>query len=98
MRRIATLVTILAASVVLTGSTLLADERIDYGVPDNGKDVCLLAAMNCANEVDSIQMRIDRLNKEIAKGTDVYTSDELRVLRNELEDTIKNLESIVSGG
>lgn len=98
MRRLASLLTILAASAVLTGSTLMAAERMENAAPDNGKDVCLLTAFNCANEVDSIQMRIDRLNKEISKGTDVYTRDELNVLKNELEDTIKNLESIVSGG
>jgi hypothetical protein len=98
MRRIASVLTILSASVLLTGSTLMADERMEYNTPVNGKDVCLLTAMNCANEVDSIQMRIERLNNEIAKGTDVYTSEELKVLQNELQDNIRNLETIVTGG
>lgn len=98
MRRLVSVFTILAASVLLTGSTLMANERMDKSAPENGKDECLLVSMNCANQVDSIQMRIERLNKEIAKGTDVYTSDELNVLKNKLEDATRNLESITTGG
>lgn len=98
MRRIARLFTILAAAVLLTGSTLMAAERMENGTVDNGKDLCLLASLNCANEVDSIQMRIARLNNELAKGTAVYTRNELNVLRNELQDATRNLESIISGG
>ena len=96
MRRIASLLTVLAASVLLTGSTLMADERIEYNTPDTGKDVCLLVAMNCANEVDSIQMRIERLNKEIAKGTDVYTEKELKILKERRDDAVRNLNDLVS--
>lgn len=98
MRRIASVLTILAASVLLTGSILMANERTEYGTPDNSKNDCLLVAMNCANEVDSIQMHIERLNKEIAKGADVYTSEELDVLRDKLQDANRNLESIITGG
>lgn len=97
MRRIASLLTVLAATVLITGSTLMADDRIEYSAPDNGKDECLLVAMNCANEVDSIQARINRLNQEIAKGTDVYTSEELNVLKNKLQDANSTLKSIISG-
>jgi len=97
MRRIIGILTVLAASVLINGSTLMADERIEYGTSGNSKDNCLLVSMNCANQVDSIQMRIERLNKEIAKGTDVYTRDELNTLKNQLQDATRNLEVIVSG-
>ena len=78
MRRLTSLLTILAASVLLSGSTLMAADT-EYGneYGNQNKDECLLVSMNCAQSVDSIQMRIEKLNKEIAKGTDVYTREEL---------------------
>ena len=97
MRRIASVLTVLAATVLITGSTLMADDRIEYSTPDNSKDECLLVAMNCANEVDSIQTRINRLNQEIARGPDVYTREELNVLKNKLQDATRTLNSIISG-
>jgi len=97
MRRIASVLTLMAAAVLLTGSTLMASERMGSNAMDSGKDLCLLASINCANQVDSIQMRITRLNREIAKGTDVYTREELNVLKNELNEANSNLESLISG-
>ena len=82
MRRMTSMLTILAAAVLLSGSTLMAEDAVYDN--DAGKDECLLLAMNCAQSVDSIQMRIERLNNEIAKGTDVYTRDELNVLKRKL--------------
>jgi hypothetical protein len=60
-----------------------------------GKDECLLAAMNCPPEGISGQQRIDRLNREISKGRDVYTEDELRVLKEKLNDANKELHDII---
>jgi hypothetical protein len=48
------------------------------------KDECLLVAINCPPDNGSIENRIDRLNTEIAKGTDVYTPGELKVLNDKL--------------
>jgi hypothetical protein len=56
-----------------------------------GKDECLLVAMNCPPEGITGRQRIDRLNTEISKGTDVYTEDELRVLEEKLNDAYKGL-------
>ena len=61
------------------------------------KDECLLLAMNCPKENVSVQNRIDRLNAEIAKGTDVYTPDELKVLNDKLNDSYKELHNTNSG-
>ena len=55
------------------------------------KDECLLSAMNCPPGGMSGQQRIDRLNREISKGRDVYTEDELRVLEEKLNDANKEL-------
>jgi hypothetical protein len=41
--------------------------------------------MNCTNDrVDTVQQRVDRLKKEIAKGSDVYSDQELKALNEQL--------------
>jgi hypothetical protein len=95
MRRLTTILTVLAASLLFTGSTLTAAEE-EYGAKE-GKDECLLVAMNCEQSVDSIQMRIERLNNEIAKGTAVYTVDELNILKKKLDDIYKDLDTLTTG-
>jgi len=96
MKRIATVLSIVATSVLLSaGSVLSAESGMGK---EEARDECLLVSMNCAGEVDSIHQRIERLNKEIAKGTDVYTQDELRTLNMKLHDTLKQLEVLTMGG
>jgi len=75
-----------------------------YGMEQSGdshqfanKDECLLVARNCPPDNGSIQNRIDRLNTEIAKGTDVYTPGELRVLNDKLNDAYRELSNSNSG-
>lgn len=101
MRRVLSTLTILAATVLLSGSTLMAKDTElgseEYGI-EGGKDECLLVSANCPQSVDSIQMRIERLNREIAKGLDVYTRDELNTLERKLNEAVKDLEGISSGG
>ena len=61
------------------------------------KDECLLVAMNCPPDSGTIQDRIDRLNGEIAKGTDVYTPSELKVLNDKLNSAYRELDRTNSG-
>jgi len=37
------------------------------------KNECLLASKNCTEQVDDIYKRMHKLNREIKKGTRVYT-------------------------
>jgi hypothetical protein len=48
------------------------------------KDECLIVAMNCG--VDSISARVTRIERELSKGSDVYTKEELLKLERELKD------------
>ena len=97
MRCVIKRISLLAAALMIVAVPVLADE----GSMDNKfqqgqqteKNECLLMAVNCGNQVDTIQQRIDRIQKEISRGTDVYTSDELRMLNRELEEANKILES-----
>jgi peptidoglycan hydrolase CwlO-like protein len=62
------------------------------------KDQCLLASKGCATEVDSIQKKIKKLQAEIKKGTKVYSSAELKKLKDKLDEADKMLDSILLGG
>ena len=71
-----------------------------YGMEPSGesrqianKGECLLVARNCPPDMAFVQNRIDRLNAEIAKGTDVYTPAELRVLNQKLNEAYTELDN-----
>jgi hypothetical protein len=80
----------------------LADEMIKDSAGQ--KDKCLLVAQNCGKDTDSVQQRISRLKVEIAKGTDVYTTDELNNLKGQLKMSnnflhyLQNNERPTAGG
>lgn len=93
---------LLSATLMVLAVPVLAEQGTMKGMygeePQQGrKDECLLVAKNCANDVDTIQQRIDRIKGEIKKGTDVYTNDELKTLDRELENEILNLNTLTSG-
>ena len=94
--------TLLAAALMLLAVPVLADEgAMDKALEEGqqeGKNECLLVAINCPGQVDTIQQRIDRIKGEIARGSDVYTNDELRKLNGRLDEAIKNLEELSTGG
>ena len=102
MKKILLVVTALAASLLLNAASVRsAEESMGQGIGPQltqQKDECLLVAKNCANEVMPIQQRIDKLNAEIAKGTDVYTVDELNVLQQKLDNAYKALEFMQNEG
>jgi hypothetical protein len=83
MRKSGTIFSMLAASMILSAMPGLSAVTVEQGA---SRDECLLVAMNCRDSVDSIQQRIDRLSKEIAKGTAVYSADELNRLNSKLND------------
>lgn len=58
------------------------------------KDECLLASRNCMNQVDDIKKRMQKLDKEIKKGTKVYNPQELKKLQEKLTETQEMLRSI----
>lgn len=56
------------------------------------KDLCLLYLHRCSLQAQSIQDKISRLQEEIAKGTKVYDPEELRMLKEKLEDANRRLD------
>ena len=51
------------------------------------KDECLLVAKNCSS--DTINARVERIEREISKGTAVYTESELNKMKQELKDAVR---------
>jgi hypothetical protein len=94
MTRTSGMISVLAAAMLFSAAPVRGDE---YTGTDTGqqsqtmqqvqKDECLLMAMNCPDsfKADTVQQRVDRLNKEIAKGTDVYSVLELKTLNEQLK-------------
>jgi len=62
------------------------------------KDECLLASKNCTAQVDDIYKRMHKLDKEIKKGTRVYTPAELQKLKDKLQETQDLLKDMELGG
>jgi len=99
MKSIATRLALIAATVMITAVPVLADEVNiwDLREQERGqKDECLLVAKNCLP--DTTQERIERIQNEISRGTAVYTTDELRHLNKELEESQKLLEEEMTHG
>lgn len=62
------------------------------------KDQCLLSTKNCKNEVDSIQIKIKKLEKEIKKGKSVYSAEEINKLNEKLKEANDLLDDLFKGG
>ena len=95
MRSSAIIFSLLAASVMMSAIPIGAAETM---VGQGQKDECLLVAHNCIGAVDSIQQRIERLGSEIARGSAVYSSEELRSLNNQLDEAHRLFNSLMNDG
>jgi hypothetical protein len=100
MKRIAVAISVLGASMFISALPVVAAEEelsnmTGQEAPQaqqGAKDDCLLVALNCPSVPDTVEQRIDKLNREIAKGMDVYTSEELQILNDKLEDAYKEMD------
>lgn len=62
------------------------------------KNECVLASKNCTDQVDDIYQRMKKLNREIDKGTRVYTPQELARLQQKLAETQELLRKMEKPG
>ena len=92
MKRIITVISAMAASMLFSAITILAADNSplsfgSYGSlqSSHSKNECLLVAKNCATESSSVQQRLNELRKEIDKGYKVYTPTELNMLKEQLK-------------
>ena len=93
MRQVILGLALLLASVSYATTALPADDMTgpsnEYGQykgteMKGQKDECLIVAQNCTVGEDSVMARVDRLQREIDKGTAVYTPEELKNLHDQL--------------
>lgn len=103
MKRIVTTITVMAAALLISTLPTRAEEGMGGSMEQQmdqpaQKDECLLVSKNCGDQVDSIQDRIDHLQKEIGRGTDVYTPGELNILRDRLEEDNRTLDEMLNSG
>ena len=61
------------------------------------KNECLLASKACANAVDTIQVKVKKLQAEVKKGK-VYSPDELKKLEAKLKEAEALLDSLMKPG
>jgi hypothetical protein len=91
MKNVLVVLALVAASVLYstTGlseekSTGLPDDYGQYKAYETNKDQCLIVAINCTGGTDTVLKRVDRLKKEIDKGSSVYTPEELKGFQDQL--------------
>jgi hypothetical protein len=88
MKSLTRTIPVMAAALMILSLPALADEGTMGQKTDTGmgtrKDECLIVAKNCGS--DSINARVDRIEREISKGSAVYTKEELNKLEHELKD------------
>lgn len=79
---------------LLFSTAVLSEQKTTTGLPGDysqfktyqgQKDECLIVAKNCIGENENVMKRVDRLNKEIEKGSAVYTPEELKRLQDQLK-------------
>ena len=92
MRSVMRKFSLLVPVLMLLAAPLFAEEgAIDKALEQReGKDECLLVASNC-RDLKPIEQKIERIKKEIGRGTDVYTNEELNNLKQKLDDEMKSL-------
>lgn len=98
MKRILLTAAIALIALLSTAMPGLADEA---GTPQakeqqaGQKDECMLLAIKCGTSAISIQDKIGRLQDEIAKGTSVYTLQELNTLQKKLDEISRTLDFLL---
>jgi hypothetical protein len=91
MKATARTITVIAAALMIASVPVFAAEEVmgQQEQQDQNRE-CLLVAKNCPT--DSIQERIQRIQGEINRGSDVYSSEELVRLNQDLKDAQRVLE------
>jgi len=98
------LVILVAISLFAVAAPVLADEMPRHGASHQAMDdqcakECAMLLKNCAQEVDSIQDRIRKLQVEINdKGSNTYTLEELKILNKRLQEANETLRILERPG
>lgn len=98
------MITLMATALFATAAPVMAHEGYNHGASHQLSDAecareCDLLLKSCAQEVDSIQERIKKLQTAIKeKGASVYTVEELKVLNQKLKEADERLRALSKPG
>jgi hypothetical protein len=91
MKSLARIIPVLAAALLINSLPVYGAGEAMGQATEKGsaaqKDECLLVAKDCSS--DSVNARVERIESEIAKGSAVYSDEELNKLQNELDDAVR---------
>jgi len=97
------IITLLAVAMVAVSVPAFASEHkhdaSQKAMDEQCVKECDLLLRDCAQEVDSIQQRIKKLQVEInEKGANTYTLEELKILNKKLKETNETLRVLTKPG
>ena len=97
MKKAMLLALILVFALLNSSLNAVSDDpgRTEQAQKTHLKDECLLIAKKCGTSVVSIQDKIEKLKEEIAKGSSVYTPDELNILKQRLDEVSQTLDFLL---
>ncbi len=101
MRNIMKRIALLSATLLIAALPVMAEEAVNPFIEpafEHDKDQCLIVAANPCDRVGTVQGKITGIERELKKGTDVYTADELRLLREKLDDANRDMIDAYGGG
>ena len=100
MKRIAIIIPTMAVAIMINAAPSLSEEGTTMSGQEASpaqRDECLLVALNCPNNVDTIQQRINKLQAEIDRGSAVYSNEELDKLNNNLNKEYELYQELIEG-
>ena len=95
-----TIITLLAAALFATSVPAMAMQHSEMKSMQHDEQcqkACDMHVRNCGQEVDSLQERIQRLQRAVQNNAGEYTPEELNKLRSDLADSEKTLADIQLG-
>jgi len=97
-----TIVILMATSLFAAAVPAMALDHVSMHNHQQHDDQCAkdcdLLLRNCSQEVDTIQQRIQKLQSAIQNKGNTYTLDQLKKLKQKLEDAKETLSGLESGG
>jgi hypothetical protein len=82
---------------VVTVVALLMSASVFAQESNQDKVICELASGNCVKQADLLRKRIEKLNRNIAKGTKKYSAEDLKKLEQKLKETQDLLDKMEAG-
>jgi hypothetical protein len=81
-------------AIIAMSAFLLAVAEPAIAQDSTEKDVCQISAITCLNQAEILQKRIKKLNAQIAKGSNKYSAEDLKMLEQKLQEAMIQLDRV----